>query len=72
VGGKQDWGAPSLANDWRGSGNHSGCAGTGINRDNHDLADRVVAEVSFTDSPTSDEFYGHGAHMGGTIAAIAR
>jgi len=44
---------------------------TGINKDNQDLADRVVVEVNFTDSPTSDDLYGHGTHMAGTIAAIA-
>jgi len=44
---------------------------TGINNDNQDLADRVVAEVNFTDSSTSDDLYGHGTHMAGTIAAIA-
>jgi thermitase len=44
---------------------------TGINKDNQDLAERVVADVNFTDSPTSDDLYGHGTHMAGTIAAIA-
>jgi len=44
---------------------------TGINKDNQYLADRVMAEVNFTDSPTSDDIYGHGTHMAGTIAAIA-
>jgi thermitase len=44
---------------------------TGIDKDNQDLADRVVAEVNFTDSPTSDDLYGHGTHMAGTIVAIA-
>jgi thermitase len=44
---------------------------TGISRDNQDLAGRVVAEVNFSDSPTSDDVYGHGTHMAGTIAAIA-
>jgi len=44
---------------------------TGIDKDNQDLADRVMAEVNFTDSPTSDDIYGHGTHMAGTIAAIA-
>jgi thermitase len=44
---------------------------TGISKDNQDLADRVVAEVNFSDSPTSDDLYGHGTHMAGTIAAIA-
>jgi thermitase len=44
---------------------------TGIDKNNQDLADRVVAEVNFTDSPTSDDLYGHGTHMAGTIIAIA-
>jgi thermitase len=44
---------------------------TGIDKDNQDLADRVVLEVNFTDSPTSDDLYGHGTHMAGTIVAIA-
>jgi len=44
---------------------------TGIDKDNQDLADRVVAEVNFTGSPTTDDLYGHGTHMAGTIAAIA-
>ncbi|OGN97503.1 MAG: hypothetical protein A2Z77_05615 [Chloroflexi bacterium RBG_13_51_36] len=44
---------------------------TGIDKDNRDLADRVMAEVNFTNSPTSDDLYGHGTHMAGTIAAIA-
>jgi thermitase len=44
---------------------------TGINKDNQDLADRVVVDVNFTDSPTKDDLYGHGTHMAGTIAAIA-
>jgi thermitase len=44
---------------------------TGIDKDNQTLADRVVAEVNFTDSPTSNDLYGHGTHMAGTIAAIA-
>jgi len=44
---------------------------TGINKDNQDLAERVVADVNFTNSPTSDDLYGHGTHMAGTIAAIA-
>jgi thermitase len=44
---------------------------TGISKDNQDLADRLVAEVNFSDSPTSDDLYGHGTHMAGTIAAIA-
>ena len=44
---------------------------TGIDKNNQDLADRVVAKVNFTDSLTSDDLYGHGTHMAGTIIAIA-
>jgi len=44
---------------------------TGINKDSLNLADRVVAEVNFTGSPTSEDLYGHGTHMAGTIVAIA-
>jgi thermitase len=44
---------------------------TGISKDNQDLADKVMAEVNFTDSPTSDDLYGHGTHMAGTITVIA-
>lgn len=44
---------------------------TGIDKHSRGLADKLVAEVNFTDSPTSDDLYGHGTHMAGTIAAIA-
>jgi thermitase len=44
---------------------------TGIDKDNQDLGDRVVAEVNLSSSPTSDDLYGHGTHMAGTIAAVA-
>jgi thermitase len=44
---------------------------TGINKDNQALAERVMADVNFTNSPTGDDLYGHGTHMAGTIATIA-
>jgi thermitase len=44
---------------------------TGINKDNQDLAEKVMADVNLTNSRTTDDLYGHGTHMAGTIAAIA-
>jgi len=44
---------------------------TGIDGDNESIAGRVIAEVNFSDSPTSKDVYGHGTHMAGTILAIA-
>lgn len=44
---------------------------TGIDKHSRGLADKLVDEVNFTDSPTIDDVYGHGTHMAGTIAAIA-
>jgi thermitase len=44
---------------------------TGIDEDNQDLADKLLAQVNFTNSPTSNDLYGHGTHMAGTIVAVA-
>ena len=44
---------------------------TGIDKDNHNLSHKLVAEANFTNSPTSNDIYEHGTHMAGTIAAIA-
>jgi thermitase len=42
---------------------------TGIDQDHEDLDGKVVVEANFTDSPTSDDVYGHGTHVAGIIAA---
>lgn len=44
---------------------------SGIDRDHEDLNGKVVAEVNFTDGPTSHDIYGHGTHIAGIIAAIS-
>jgi len=42
---------------------------TGIDPNHEDLEDKVVAEVNFTDSSTTDDIHGHGTHIAGIIAA---
>jgi len=44
---------------------------TGIDQDHEDLDGKVVAEINFTDSPTSGDIYGHGTHIAGIIAAYS-
>jgi len=44
---------------------------TGIDKEHEDLAGKVIAEVNFTDSPTTKDIYGHGTHIAGIIAAAA-
>jgi thermitase len=44
---------------------------TGIDKKQKDLAGKVTAEVNFTNSPTTDDIYGHGTHVAGIIAAWA-
>lgn len=42
---------------------------TGIDHNNEDLKDKVVSEVNFTDSPSTNDFNGHGTHIAGIISA---
>ncbi|MBM4446915.1 MAG: peptidase S8 [Chloroflexi bacterium] len=44
---------------------------TGIDKEYEGLAGKVIAEVNFTDSPTTKDIYGHGTHIAGIIAAAA-
>jgi thermitase len=44
---------------------------TGIDKEHEDLVGKVIAEVNFTDSPTTKDIYGHGTHIAGIIAAAA-
>src|SRR3990172_10448455 len=47
---------------------------TGIDQDHEDLSvkivDKVADQKNFTTSPTIDDLYGHGTHVGGIVAAI--
>ncbi len=45
---------------------------TGIDKDQKDLAGKVMAEINFTDSDTVEDVYGHGTHIAGIIAAWAK
>lgn len=42
---------------------------TGIDKDHQELSRQVVAEINFTDSPTSRDVYGHGTHVAGILVA---
>jgi len=42
---------------------------TGIDQTHEDLVDKVIANVNFTDSSTTDDIHGHGTHIAGIIAA---
>lgn len=43
---------------------------SGIDQDHKDLSSKVILQRNFTDSPTIDDLYGHGTHVGGIVAAI--
>ncbi len=43
---------------------------TGIDQNHEDLSSKVVLQKNFTDSPTIDDLYGHGTHVGGIVAAV--
>lgn len=43
---------------------------TGIDQDHEDLAGKVVDSKNCTDSPTTDDLYGHGTHVAGIAAAV--
>lgn len=43
---------------------------TGIDANHEDLSGKIIADINFTDSPTSGDINGHGTHVTGIAAAI--
>jgi len=43
---------------------------SGIDMDHPDLAAKIVSDVNFSESPTSNDINGHGTHVAGIAAAI--
>src|SRR3990167_7535642 len=43
---------------------------TGVDQDHEDLAGKIYLQKNFTTSPSPDDFYGHGTHVAGIIAAV--
>lgn len=53
-----------------GSGVKVAILDTGIDQDHEDLSSKIVLQKNFTTAPTYDDFYGHGTHVGGIVAAL--
>jgi len=43
---------------------------TGVAPDHSDVSPKLIANQNFTDSPTTNDLFGHGTHVGGIVAAM--
>ena len=62
--------APSAWHLSTGGGVKVAILDSGIDQDHEDLFSKIVLQKNFTSSLTIDDLYGHGTHVGGTVAAI--
>jgi thermitase len=67
----QKVGAPEAWNVTTGSSNVIiAILDTGVDLDHPDLANKIISNINFSNSTTTDDVYGHGTHVAGIAAAM--